>query len=200
MKLRPARTVPEWCGGQAMEECHLASAREIGGDDGGLRSALRQARLAEAAHFEAALDLRDSKTIRLQLLKDDLMPAVVAAADAAELFDLALVPGEPPRLWIDLVTFVLMEPDHRTYRLLQDRQSSREVLFESADRAAMAAEVRHHMAHRIVARERMVVANVPPPPLPGYSVASLLLAWLAGLALGALALMAAVIHLGKPSL
>ena len=41
-------------------------------DGDGLAEALREARLAEAAHFEAALDLRDSKTLRLQVLKDEL--------------------------------------------------------------------------------------------------------------------------------
>ncbi len=77
----------------------------------GLRSELRAARLAEAAHFEAALHLRDAKSIRLQLLKDDLMPSVAASPLARDLFDLALIPGEPPRLWIDLITHVEMEPD-----------------------------------------------------------------------------------------
>ncbi len=69
-----------------------------------LAEAIREARLAEAAHFEAALDLRDSKSLRLQILKDELLPAVQASPEARELFDLTLLPGEPPKLWVDLTS------------------------------------------------------------------------------------------------
>lgn len=172
----------------------MASAGSTVSDDGGLGAALRNARLAEGAHYEAAQNLRDAKSIRLQLLKDDLS---TAAAAAGGLFDLALAPGDPPRLWIDLITAVVMEPDHRTYRLQQDRQSGREILFESDDRALMADTVRRHMAHLMVARERLAATAVLPPPPAGYSMASLLLAWLSGLALGALALMSVAIYLDR---
>ena len=106
-----------------------------GHDD--LSGALRKARLAEAAHFEAVLGIKDSKSLRLQVLKDDIAPLIAATPEAANIFDLALVPGEPPRLWRDLISFVVMEPDYRTYRLQQDNQGGREALFETADRAEM---------------------------------------------------------------
>lgn len=161
-----------------------------------LAEALREARLAEAAHFDAALELRDSKSLRLQLLQDELLPAVRATAEARELFDLTLVPGDPPKLWVDLVSYVVMEPDHRTYRFVQDRQDGREVLFESSVREQAASAIRRHMAHRLVARERKL--GVPPQPVPqtGYSTASLILAWASGFAFGALALLAAALYLG----
>ena len=89
-----------------------------------LSGALRKARLAEAAHFEAILGIKDSKSLRLQVLKDDLAPVIAATPEAANIFDLALVPGEPPRLWVDLISFVVMEPDYRTYRLQQDNQGA----------------------------------------------------------------------------
>lgn len=172
----------------------MASAGSVRGDDGGLREALRQARIAEAAHYDAALLLRDAKTIRLQLLKDDLLPAATAAGG---FFDLALVPGDPPKLWIDLITHVLIEPDHRTFRLVQDRQAGRDILFETDDRAAMVERIRTHMAHQLVARERQAASAPGPTPVVGYSMASLILAWLSGIALGALALLAAAIYLGR---
>lgn len=175
----------------------MVRATSTSSEDGGLKDALRQARLAEAAHFEAALDLRDSKSIRLQLLKDELTPLVAASATAADLFDLALVPGDPPRLWIDLITFVIMEPDHRTYRLLQDRQSGREILFETASRPEMVEAVKQQMAHHMVARQRQVVATPSAQMVAGYSTSSLLLAWLSGFALGALLLLAVSISLGR---
>jgi excinuclease UvrABC nuclease subunit len=176
----------------------LATVRSERDADGGLTQALREARLAEAAHFEAALNLRDSKSIRLQLLKDDLLPAVTGNATARELFDLALIQGEPPRLWIDLISQVVMEPDHRTYRFQQDRQDNRETLFESDDRAAMAEYVRRHMAHRLIQRERQGAQQAAPLPIPaGYSTASLILAWTAGFAFGALVLLGGAIYLGQ---
>ena len=158
--------------------------------------ALREARLAEAAHFEAALDLRDSKSLRLQILKEALLPAVQASPEARALFDLTLLPGDPPKLWVDLTSYVVMEPDHRTYRFLQDRQDEREVLFESSDREAAAAAVRRHMAHRLVARERQAASLQQPAPPTGYGTASLFLAWLSGLSFGALALLAAALYFG----
>jgi hypothetical protein len=161
----------------------------------GLASALREARRAEAAHFEAALELRDSKSLRLQLLKDDLLPLVSASPEARELFDLALVPGEPPKLWIDLISFVVMEPDPRSYRFLQHRQDRREILLETADREMMAAAIRRHMAHLLVARERQS-AVLPQAPPGGYTSASLILSWVSGFAFGALALLGLAIYLG----
>ncbi len=164
-------------------------------DRDGLAEALREARLAEAAHFEAALDLRDSKTLRLQVLKDELVPTVQSSPEAKELFDLTLLPGDPPKLWVDLTSYVVMEPDYRTYRVLQDRQESRDILFEGADRAEAAAAIRRHMAHRLVARERQTTA-LPPVPGAGYSSATLILAWASGFAFGALALVAAALYAG----
>jgi hypothetical protein len=173
----------------------LANAATIPDRDG-LASALRAARQAEAAHFEAALELRDSKSLRLQLLKDDLRPVIASSPEARELFDLALIPGEPPKLWIDLISFVVMEPDPRCYRFLQHRQDSREILFESADREQMAAAIRRHMAHLVVARERQTVALPPPAPPSGFTSASLMLSWVSGFAFGALALLGLAIYLG----
>lgn len=164
-------------------------------DRDGLADALREARLAEAAHFEAALDLRDSKTLRLQILKDELVPTVQSSPEARDLFDLSLLPGDPPKLWVDLTAYVVMEPDHRTYRLLQDRQDSRDILFEGRDRDEAAAAIRRHMAHRLVARERQLPTSGP-ISATGYSSATLILAWVSGFAFGALALVAAALYFG----
>ena len=164
-------------------------------DRDGLADALREARLAEAAHFEAALDLRDSKTLRLQILKDELLPTVQASPEAKDLFDLTLLPGDPPKLWVDLTSFVVMEPDHRTYRVLQDRQDSRDILFEGTDREQAAVTIRRHMAHRMVARERQSL-QLPVVSGSGYSSATLILAWVSGFAFGALALVAAALYTG----
>lgn len=177
------------------EQKILAGATPLPDPDA-LAGALREARQAEAAHFEASLELRDAKSLRLQLLKDDLAAEVRALPEARELFDIVLVPGETPKLWIDLISFVVMEPDHRTYRFLQHRQDRREVLFETADREQMSAAVRRHMAHLMVARERQAAAATVPPAPPGYTAASLILSWASGFAFGALSLLGAAIYLG----
>ena len=162
----------------------------------GMRDSLRQARLAEAAHHEAVLALRDGKSLRLQVLKDDLAPIVASSPDVAQAFDLALIPGENPKLWIDLVTAVVMEPDHRTYRLVQDSQAGREMLLETADRTEMTERIKLHMAHRIIARERQIAATGPVAQVaPAYGTGAVILAWLSGFALGVLVLLVSAIYM-----
>jgi len=157
--------------------------------DSDLTLSLRHARIAESAHFEAVMDIRDAKTLRLQVLKDDLVPIVASNREAGRFFDLALVPGEPPRLWIDLITGVIMEPDPRTYRLIQDTQSGREVLVETSNRGELVDRIKLHMAHQLVARERkMAVAPANRMPIQGHSSAAVILAWLSGFSIGVLAL------------
>jgi hypothetical protein len=60
----------------------------------------------------------------------------------------------------------------------------------------MAAAIRRHMAHLMVARERQSAAIAPAGPPPGYSSASLILSWVSGFAFGALALLGLAIYLG----
>ncbi|MGB8314462.1 MAG: hypothetical protein WCE69_08255 [Aestuariivirga sp.] len=163
-----------------------------------LSGALRKARLAEAAHFEAVLGIKDSKSLRLQVLKDEIAPVIAATPEAASVFDLALVPGEPPRLWIDLISFVEMEPDYRTYRLQQDNQGGREALFETANRAEMLDYLKTYLAHRMVARERHIMRAAPHmQPMARYTTGAVVYAWFNGLILGILALVVAAISLGK---
>jgi len=162
----------------------------------GMRQALREARTAEAMHREAMLALRDSKSLRLQVLKSDLAAAIAASPEAQRHFDIALSPGDPPKLWIDAISFVEMEPDFRTYRLVQDTSQGRETLFESPDRAEMLEQTKRLMAHRIISRERQIAGTGPMPQIgAAYSTGAIVLAWLAGLALGMLALLSAAIYL-----
>ena len=91
-----------------------------------------------------------------------------------------------------------MEPDHRTYRLIEDRQAGRETLVESEDRGVLTERIRQLMAHRLVARQRLAAPSPPVPPVTrGYSLSAVILAWLSGFALGALGLLAAAIYFGE---
>jgi hypothetical protein len=166
---------------------------------GRMDAALRSARLAEAAHFEAVMNIRDAATLRLQVLKDELEPIVSARQEAQAFIDLALVPGAPPRLWVDMVSAVVMAPDPRTYRFCQDTAGGQRVLFETTDRAEMVDKITAYIAHRLIDRQRHIVEPVSdaPPVRRAYGTAALLLAWLSGFSLGVLAFVLAAYWLAK---
>lgn len=164
-----------------------------------LDHAIRSARLAEAAHFDAILDIRDAATLRLQVLKDSLAPVLAARREVSAFVDLVLVPGFPPRLWVDFISYVIMAPDARTYRFQRDTSAGHEVLFETADRAEMSEKVTVYVAHRLIERYRLMAASEKdgPPAAPGHSGVTVLLAWLSGFALGVLALFLVLAVLSK---
>ena len=73
--------------------------------------------------------------------------------------------GERPRLWIDLVLFIEMALDPKTYRLSLEGSDGRVVLFETQDPAEMAERVLREVAQLAVARERQL-ATVRPDSRP----------------------------------
>jgi hypothetical protein len=161
-------------------------------------AALKAARLAEAAHFEALMNIRDAATLRLQVLKDDLEPIVEARREADAFIDLALVPGTPPRLWIDMVAYVTMAPDPRTYRLCQDTASGQKVLLETTDRSEVADRVTAYIAHRLIDRQRQIVepAGDLAPARRSFGRGALVVAGLSGFGLGILLVVLIVRLLG----
>ncbi len=148
----------------------------------GFGAVLRQARAAQAAQLDAVHALSDAKALRLQVLKDELAGVVAASPEVA--FELALAPGDTPRLWIDLITSVVMEPDPKTYRLVENGEG----VFETADRAEMVRQVQLLMAHRVLAGKAALRINQG--RARRYSAASLLLAGGCGFGVGALSLLA----------
>ena len=164
-----------------------------------LTIALREARLASAAKLDATLGLSDARALRLDALRAELAPIVAASADAKALFDLNVQAGEAPKLWLDLISAVVMEPDPRTYRLVQDQDSRRETLFETANINEMSAHIVKYLAYRIVAHEKMARGLSPAPndPQKAYSVVDLVYVWITGAAFGILGLMIAAMLLGK---
>lgn len=164
-----------------------------------LTVALREARLAEAAQLESVLGLRDAKSLRLETLRSSLLPKLAGHPEAIKLFDLNVQPGANPRLWIDLVSSVVMEPDPRTFRLVQDHDGQRETLFESMDLSETVGFVTRYLAHRIVIHDRVVagISSSYKDSRGGYSLASLIYVWITGCAFGVLGLLAIAILLGK---
>jgi hypothetical protein len=125
---------------------------------GRLRDALRQARIQAADRTGVVVDLRDAEVARLEILNEALDPLFAQVPEQIDLFDRGISQGETPRLWIDVVAHVLMGRDKRIYRFVQDTRFGRIVLAESHDVAAIVEAVTNYVAHRMVERERALVA------------------------------------------
>jgi hypothetical protein len=70
------------------------------------------------------------------------------------------------------------------------------MLAETTDLMGMVEQVKRLLAHRVIARERQVAGTSPKSYFSGgYSSSAVILAWLTGVALGALALLGAIILL-----
>jgi hypothetical protein len=160
--------------------------------------ALKSARLAEAAQLDALLNVREARSLRLSALRESLLPYLVDHPMAQGFTELALQPGETPRLWIDLISCVVVEPDTRIMRLQQERDGHRDVLHETVDIDEMSRVVLKYIAHRVIARERVAATGqLPSDESPaGYSLGEITYVWLTGAALGILALLVVAILLG----
>jgi hypothetical protein len=124
-----------------------------------LREAVRRARLDDAERATAVADLRTAEVVRLEILRDTLAPIFAQIPDDTELFDQGLVPGEQPRLYVDILAFVEMDRDKRTYRFLQDTRWGRRSLAETDDIRAIAKAVTDYIARRLVEREKALAAD-----------------------------------------
>jgi hypothetical protein len=118
-----------------------------------LAAAVRQARAENAERAEAVADLRELEIGRLRALKSALKPVIDQAPQDVDLFDLALAPGERPRLFIDMIAFVDMGRDKRAYRFFQDTRHGRVLIAESQSADVIAVAVADYVARRLVERE-----------------------------------------------
>jgi hypothetical protein len=170
-----------------------------------LDEAIRKARIAQAEQTDVVVDLRAAELARLAMIEDELKEISAQLPEDNDQFDFALVPGNPPRLWVDMVAFVMMGRDRRTYRFVKDTRSGRQVMAESTDPAVIGAKVTDYVAHRIVERERLLAGD-PEFAAPGadggiagamgggrgrraFGLRGIAAAFLIGLALGALCLL-----------
>ena len=172
------------------------------GTDRSLKSAIRKARLSQAERSDVIVDLREAEQARLELLFDELEPVFDEIPDNLEQFECAMVPGDPPRLWIDMLVYVVMGPDKRTYRLIKDLRDGRQVLQESRELAEMADAVTDYVAHRIIDRERALESDLPAGHRPAvgrkYSGLAIFLTFVCGFLLGVLSLFVAGVFLAQP--
>lgn len=124
-----------------------------------LAAALRRARVENAEHSAAVADIRAAEIGRLEILADALAPVLAQTPPDCDIFDVALAPGERPRLFIDQIGFVEMDRDRRTYRFLQDTRHGRITLRESADVDDIVDAATDYIAHRLIEREKALAID-----------------------------------------
>jgi hypothetical protein len=149
-----------------------------------LTDAIRAIRIDEAERTGVVVALREADLARLETLHDRLKPVLAEVPQGLDLFDVGITPGATPRLWIDMIAFVEVGRDRRTYRFLQDTRNGRRVMVESDDAGAVADRITAYIARRLIERERLLAlppaaaeppAALPPADLPpGFTVAGAL--------------------------
>jgi hypothetical protein len=121
-----------------------------------LRETLRKVRTAETERADVVVELRDAERARLDLLADELRSVFNEVPEDDDQFIFTVAAGTPPRLWIDMTSFVVMARDRRSYRFLKDTRLGRTVILETAKLDDMADTVTHYVAERIIERERAI--------------------------------------------
>src|ERR1700751_1930508 len=124
-----------------------------------LRDALRKARIEAADRTGVVGDLRDAEVARLEILNEALDSLFAQVPEQVDLFDRGISQGETPRLWVDVVAYVVMGRDKRMYRLVQDTRFGRKVLAESHDVPVMVEAVTDYIARRMVEPEQALSAQ-----------------------------------------
>jgi hypothetical protein len=126
-----------------------------------LAAALRSARLDEALKTDVVMAGREADYLRLSLLQDHLQPIFDDIPPHVDMFDIGLIAGERPRLWIDMVSFVEMNPENKNYRFYKDSFDGRKLLFENNNPVDMMKIVTQYIARRLVSREKLIETDSP---------------------------------------
>jgi hypothetical protein len=124
-----------------------------------LTAALRRARIEEAEHSEVITDLRAAELARLEMLRDSLRPLLAQVPAHIDMFDIGLMPSEQPRLFIDMIAYVEMARDRRSYRFVQDTRHGAITIAESELIEPMCEAIAAYMARRLIERERALISD-----------------------------------------
>ena len=169
----------------------LVSTAEAGGNANPqpLKEALREVRIEAAERTGVVVEMRDAEAVRLELLNDALDPVFEEIPSNVEIFDRGVSRGDVPRLWIDVITYVVMGRDKRTYRFVQDTRYGRKILFESQDIRPTTKAITRYIAGRLIERERALSEDASRPsrkPRRGgwfwRAIAAFLLGFIGGIA------------------
>src|SRR5918997_2160679 len=74
---------------------------------------LREVRIAHAERNDVIVELREAEQMRLQLLAEALDGVFDDVPQDSEQLMLGVLPGQPPRFWVDATSFVAMGRDKR---------------------------------------------------------------------------------------
>ena len=124
-----------------------------------LAASIRQARVENAERADAIAEVRELEIIRLKALESALERVIDQAPQGVDLFDMALTQSEHPRLFLDMVAFIDLAHDKRTYRFFQDTRNGRVLMAESQSADTIVAAVADYVARRLVERERAVTVD-----------------------------------------
>lgn len=124
-----------------------------------LKHAIREVRIAQSERNDVVAELRETEQARLELLAEALEGVFADMPPDHDQLLLGILPGNPPRFWVDATSFVVMGRDKRQYQFVKDTRAGRTTLEESASLEVMAAAVTRYVAERIVERERAVEAD-----------------------------------------
>ncbi len=124
-----------------------------------LEDALRRARIEAAEQAGASSTSREVDLARLDMLEDAVRPVIEQAPREANLFDFGKSYGDQPRLFLDMIAFIELAEDHRTYRFFQDTRYGRILIAESARIETIVAAVTNYVARRLIERERALASD-----------------------------------------
>ncbi len=124
-----------------------------------LTAAIRRARVEDAERSEVVAELRGAELARLEMLRDAIEPILAQVPQGVDLFDTGIVPGERPRLFIDMIAFVEMGHDRRTYRFIQDTRHGRVTIAETERQETAIEAITGYIARRLVEREKALASD-----------------------------------------
>ena len=124
-----------------------------------LRQAMRRARQDDAERVAVQTDQRLARLCRLELLEEALRPLIAQIPADVDLFDIGLMPGSTPRLFIDMIGFIEMGHNARVYTFAQDTRHGRVQLAESADIDTIIEAVTDYVARRLLERDKALASD-----------------------------------------
>jgi hypothetical protein len=130
-----------------------------------LKAAIRNARIEQAEQSSVVAELRGAEFARLEMLRDSLEPVLAQVPEDVDLFDTGIVPGDRPRLFIDMIGYVEMGPDRRLYRFIQDTRHGRVTMAESERVDTMVDACTQYIARRLVEREMALASDTLANPI-----------------------------------
>ena len=148
-----ARPEPDDAPADVAPAMHAAAALQS------LKQAMRRARFDDAERLGAMSDMRAARVGRLELLAEALQPLMAQIPEDVDLFDVGLMPGANPRLFLDMIGFVEMARDARTYRLIQDTRHGRRLIAESDSIDRIVDAATDYVARRLLERDKALAAD-----------------------------------------